>query len=102
MMPDLVNIVGSSSLTRCSSRIECEVARAGPHREIVRRHGFEIVVEHVGPAPRPRAPRAPSLRRKSGVRISIVVLGQRSRMARIGLGEMLRRRRPAGRRGRPR
>ena len=26
-----------------------EIARARPHREIKRRHGFEIVVEHVGP-----------------------------------------------------
>ena len=25
-----------------------EVARAGPHGEILRRHGFEIVIEHVG------------------------------------------------------
>jgi hypothetical protein len=26
-----------------------EIARARTHREIERRHGFEIVVEHVGP-----------------------------------------------------
>ena len=36
-------------MTRCSSRIECEIARARPHRQVVRRHGFEIVVEDVGP-----------------------------------------------------
>jgi hypothetical protein len=33
-MPDLVKMV--------------EIARARPHREIARRHGFQIVVEHVG------------------------------------------------------
>ena len=49
MMPDLVNIVGSSSFTCCKQPDRMEIARAGPHGEIVRRHGFEIVVEHVGP-----------------------------------------------------
>ena len=33
-----------------------EIAGAGPHRQIVRRHRLEIVVEHVGLAPRPRSP----------------------------------------------
>ena len=49
MIPDLVKISGSSSLARCNSADRGEVARAGPHRQIVRRHGFEVVVEHVGP-----------------------------------------------------
>jgi hypothetical protein len=26
-----------------------EVARAGAHREVLRRHGFKIMVEHIGP-----------------------------------------------------
>ena len=32
-----------------------EIARARPHGQIFRRHGLEIVVEDVGPAPRPRS-----------------------------------------------
>ena len=35
-----------------------EIARARPHREIFRRHGLEIVVEHVGPRRRHGVDRA--------------------------------------------
>ena len=36
------------SLARCSRRIEGEVARTRPHREIFRRHSLEVMVEDVG------------------------------------------------------
>ncbi len=49
MMPDLVNIVGIDLLHPLQQADRGEVARARPHREIFRRHGLEIVVEHVGP-----------------------------------------------------
>ena len=49
MMPDLVNIAGIELLDPLQQPDRGEVARARPHREIFRRHGFEIVVEHVGP-----------------------------------------------------
>ena len=49
MMPDLVNMAGASSLTRCSSRSECEVARARADLQVERRHRLEVVVEDVGP-----------------------------------------------------
>ena len=49
MMPDLVNIAGIELLHPGQQAQRGEVARAGPHRRIEPRHGFEIVVEHVGP-----------------------------------------------------
>ena len=49
MMPDLVNIVRIELLHLLQQADRGEVARARPHGEILRRHGFEIVVEHVGP-----------------------------------------------------
>ena len=48
-MPDLVNIVGIELLDPLQQPDRVEIARARPHREIERRHGFEIVVEDVGP-----------------------------------------------------
>ena len=79
-----------------------EVARAGPDREIERRHGLEIVVEHVGP------------RRHHGLGGAVLAQevrrqhldGGRRRRARGSRGsrlrEMLARRRRRDRRGRPR
>jgi hypothetical protein len=46
MMPDLVKIDGSSSLTRLQRD---EVARARPDRRVEPRHRLQIVVEHVRP-----------------------------------------------------
>ena len=48
MMPDLVNIDGIELLHPLQQPDRVEVAGARPHRQIVRRHGFEIVVEDVG------------------------------------------------------
>ena len=59
MMPDLVNMAAVDLLHLLQQPQRGEIARAGPHRQIERRHGFEIVVEHVGPR---RAPRARSRR----------------------------------------
>ena len=47
MMPDLVNIVRIEFLDLLQQPERGEVARAGPHRQIVRRHGLEVVVEDV-------------------------------------------------------
>ena len=60
-------------------------------RSIKPRHGFEIVVEHIGPG-RDHASIAPSLRRKSGVSTSIVVSGAAAR-SRYGAANWRRRRR---------
>ena len=49
MMPDLVNIARIELLHLLQQPDRGEVARARPHGEILRRHGFEIVVEHIGP-----------------------------------------------------
>ena len=59
------------------------VARAGADRGIEPRHGLQVVVEHVGARRRSTVSAAPGLRRKSGVRISIVVPGAAARMARM-------------------
>ena len=47
MMPDLVKIV-VDLLHPLQQPDRMEIARARAHREIARRHGFQIVVEHVG------------------------------------------------------
>ena len=47
-MPDLVKMVGIDFLDPLQQPDRMEIARARPHREIARRHGFQIVVEHVG------------------------------------------------------
>ena len=60
-----------------------EVARAGADRGIQPRHGFQVVVEDVGPGVATTISTAPGLRRKSGVRTSIVVPGAAARMARM-------------------
>ena len=82
MMPDLVNCEGSRSFTRSQQPERMVVARAGADREVERRHRLEVVVEHVRPASTTTSS-APSFRRKSGVRISIVAFGVARRTARI-------------------
>ena len=47
-MPDLVKIGGIDFLDPLQQPDRMEIARARTHREITRRHGFQIVVEHVG------------------------------------------------------
>ena len=48
-MPDLVKTAGSSSLARCKQAQRVVVARAWADLPVERRHGLEIVVEHVRP-----------------------------------------------------
>ena len=48
-MPDLVNIVRVELLHPLQQPQRMEIARARPHGEIERGHGFQIMVEHVGP-----------------------------------------------------
>ena len=48
MMPDFVNMAGVEFLHALQQAERMEVARAGANLQIVRRHGFEIVVEDVG------------------------------------------------------
>ena len=60
MMPDLVNIAGSMRFDLVEQPQRGEIARARPHLGIKPRHGFEIVVEDVGPGrDRPSRSRRP-------------------------------------------
>ena len=59
-----------------------EIARTWAHGQVKRRHRLEVVIEHIRPRSTTILDR-PSLRRKSGVRTSIVVPGLRVRIARI-------------------
>ena len=87
-MPDLVKMVGIDFLDPLQQPDRMEIARARPHREIARRHGFQIVVEDVGLCRRDdleRAFLAQEIRRQD--------LDRRGRAARAdradGLREML-------------
>src|SRR6476469_1006432 len=83
MMPDLVKMVGAISFTRCSNLTEGKYL--APGRTLRYRDGTvsRLWLNTSGFAAATTSS-APSLRRKSGVRISMVVAGQRARMARMG------------------
>ena len=82
MMPDLVKALRIALLDVGQQAQRFEVPRAGPNFGVKPWHGFEIVVEHVGLGVGDDF-HASRFRRKSGVRTSMVVVGEACRIALI-------------------